>query len=82
MDARWDAIQDRNIQSVGMSVELQWGSIKQAFKISAEEVLGNRKGSEKAEWLSSGSRHIAEHRKYAKQKRKEGEASAKHHNYL
>jgi len=32
--------------------------------------------------LSSETHHIAEQRRKAKQKRKDGEAAAKHHNYL
>jgi len=67
---------------VDICVEQQWGSIKQAFQVTAEEVLGRKKGSEKVAWLSSEIRHIVEQRRDAKQKRKEEEVAAKHHNYL
>jgi len=73
---------DQNTRSVDIGVEQQWGSIKQAFQVTAEEVLGCKKGVEKAAWLSSGTHHIAEQSKEAKQRRKEGEVAAKHHNYL
>jgi len=49
MDEKWNSIQDQNIRSVDISVEQQWGSIKQAFKITAEEVLGRKKAGKKAE---------------------------------
>jgi len=82
MDERWDSIHDHNTRSGDIGVEQQWGSIKQAFQVTAEEVLGRKKGGEKAVWLSSETCHIAEQRRMAKQKRKEGEAAAKHHSYL
>jgi len=45
---KWNSIQDQNMRSVDISVEQQWGSIKQAFKITAEEVLGRNKAGKKA----------------------------------
>jgi len=72
MDERWDSIHDQNKRSVD----------KQAFQVTEEEVLGCKKRGEKAAWLSSETCHIAEQRREAKQRRKEGEAAAKHLNYL
>jgi len=57
MDERWDSIHDQNTRSVDIGGEQQWGSIQQAFQVTAEEILGCKKGGEKAVWLSFESKH-------------------------